>query len=189
MRESGGHVPTRPKRSRLCQCWRCCTVGTSRSRAPCGRSRGRLGLSGKLFFCRFLPNIFLGADESALTCSTRPKRSRLSQCWRFDTCWHVAGHEPIWGAMTNLAFAAKLPADFRRLDGCRGLRSRTKRGLSDLGFFSAGGDAAGASKRSRGSSSAGVSNAGASRQSRLTPVLAVLTPLARRVYEPIWCGR
>src|ERR1035438_9071391 len=61
-------------------------------------------------------------------------------------CWHVAGHEPIWGAMTNLAFAAKLPADFRRLDGCRGLRSRTKRGLSDLGFFSAGGDAAGASK-------------------------------------------
>src|ERR1022692_3516018 len=99
-------------------------------------------------------------------------------------CWHVAGHEPIWGAMTNLAFAAKLPADFRRLDGCRGLRSRTKRGLSDLGFFSAG-----ASKRSRGSSSAGVSNAGASRQSRLTPVLAVLTPLARRVYEPIWCGR
>src|ERR1017187_3798805 len=93
----------------------------------------RLGLSGKLFFCRFLPNIFLGADESALTCSTRPKRSRLSQCWRFDTCWHVAGHEPIWGAMTNLAFAAKLPADFCRLEGCRGLRSRTKRGLSDLG--------------------------------------------------------
>ena len=32
-----------------------CTVGTSRSRAPCGRSRNRLGLSGKCFL-KQLPN-------------------------------------------------------------------------------------------------------------------------------------
>src|ERR1039457_6962157 len=98
------------KRSRFSQVLAVSTVGTSRSRAPSGRSRDRLGLSGKLFSCRFLPTIFLGADESALTCSTRPKRPRLSQCWR---CTPLArrGHGPHVGALvTDLDSAANAPS-------------------------------------------------------------------------------
>ena len=120
MRESGGHVPTRPKRSRDSQCWGCCTVGTLPSRAPCGRSRGRLGLSSKLISCRFLPNIFLGADESALTCSTWAKRSRLSQCWR---CAPLArrGHGPHVGALvTDLDSAANASSSNCRIRRDRG---------------------------------------------------------------------
>src|ERR1022692_3711905 len=43
------------KRSRFSQVLAVSTVGTSRSRAPCGRVRNRLGLSGKCFL-KQLPN-------------------------------------------------------------------------------------------------------------------------------------
>src|ERR1039457_6810948 len=61
-------------------------------------------------FLPILAEYLFGADESALTCSTRPKRSRLSQCWR---CTPLArrGHGPHVGALvTDLDSAANAPS-------------------------------------------------------------------------------
>ena len=121
MRESGGFLPniflgadesaltcsTRPKRPRLSQCWRCCTVATSRSRAPSGRSGGRLGLSGKLFFCRFLPNIFLGRTNPR----SRAPRGRndlgFLKCWRSCTVGTSRSRAPSGRSRDRLGLSGK----------------------------------------------------------------------------------
>ena len=114
------------------------TVGTSRSRAPSGRSRNQLQSNVFLFFADYI-------DDGQSRRSRAPRGLNdlgFLKCWR---CPPLArrGHEPHLGAlMTDLDSAA----NYFLAGSCRlsfwertNPRSRAPRGLNDLAFLSVGG--------------------------------------------------